>query len=181
MNSRTRLRKPFEWVLYACNWLGSMWIFVMMLVVVVDVMLRFFGAPISGSNEIIQASIVVVLYMQIAHTLKEGRVTRSTAVYDVICRKAPKLGRLLGSALNLCGAALLGAMAYLSWSKWLEALERNYFIGAHGVFTFPEWPIKLSIFLGCALMMIQFLLMAFDALFDGDGTANETLTEGSAL
>ena len=36
----------------------------------------------------------------------------------------------------------------------------NYFVGEEGLFTVPEWPIKLILVLGCAVTMLQFLKFA---------------------
>ena len=180
MGALSSLRSFFESVSYVCNWLGSMWIFVMMLIIVADVLFRYAGFPLSGPYEIVQASIVVILYLQIAHTLKEGRMTRSDAFYRGMRRSAPKFGALLGVIHCLAGAFFAGVICYLAWFKWVEAWERDYFIGAHGVFTFPEWPILFSIFFGSALLFIQFVLMVFDEVRPDkkDSTADNNALDG---
>ncbi|WP_265519272.1 TRAP transporter small permease subunit [Nitratireductor luteus] len=143
----------------------------MMIIVVVDVAFRYFNAPINGPTEIIQASIVVIVYLQIAHTLKEGRVTRSDAFFMGLRRRFPLVGSVTGALMHAAGAALMAVIAWLAWPKWLDAYDHGYFIGAHGVFTFPEWPIRFAIWFGCALLLVQFLIMAADEL--GLGAANE--------
>ncbi len=154
----------FEQMIYWANWLGSMWIFVMMLIVCFDIGMRFIGAPVSGPKEIIEASIVIILYMQLTHTLKSGRVTRSDAFYAAILKRRPGVGHLMGAAFALAGAGLMGAIMWEGWPKWIQSYEGGFFLGAPGVFTFPEWPVRLILFVGCGLMAIQFLLMMADQL-----------------
>ena len=76
---------------------ASGWIFVLMLLITLDIVLRFaFNAPLSGTTEIVEISIVTILYLQLAHTLKVGRVTRSDALFGAILRKWPAIGHLMG-------------------------------------------------------------------------------------
>ncbi len=145
--------------------LASVWIFVIMVLVTLDIILRFvFGAPLSGVTEIVQISIVIILFMQVTHALKVGRITRSDALFTKILERFPKFGNAMGAVFSLAGFALMGAIVLQGWPKWLQALDRGYFVGNTGVFTFPEWPQRLMIVIGCAAMAIQFLVMAIDHL-----------------
>jgi TRAP-type mannitol/chloroaromatic compound transport system permease small subunit len=164
MHILLRARLAFDRLIYWANWLGSMWIFCMMLIVVFDVAMRFAYSPVSGPKEIIEASIIIILYLQIAHTLKSGRITRSDAFYMRIVRSRPTVGHLLGAFFCLAGAGLMAAIMWEGWFKWIQSFEGGFYIGAVGVFAFPEWPVRLTLFVGCGLMGIQFLLMASDAI-----------------
>lgn len=157
------LRRLFGWVVLAFNAMASAWIFAIMLLVTLDIVLRFaFGGPISGVTEIVEISIVVVLFLQMTHALKVGRITRSDALYSVILRHVPVLGNLMGMAFNLAGVGLMVAIIAGGWPKWLQAYEGGHFVGNVGVFTFPEWPHRLILVIGCATMAIQFFLLALD-------------------
>jgi TRAP-type C4-dicarboxylate transport system permease small subunit len=48
------------------------------------------------------------------------------------------------------------------WPKWIQAYEGNFFVGNTGVFTFPEWPQRFILVIGCAMLAIQFALLALD-------------------
>jgi hypothetical protein len=39
----------------------------------------------------------------------------------------------------------------------IDAYQLDYFVGEEGLFTFPEWPIKLVIVLGCLVTLLQFV------------------------
>lgn len=157
------LRRLFGWVVLIFNAMASAWIFVIMLLITLDIILRFaFSGPISGVTEIVEISIVVVLFLQMTHALKVGRVTRSDALYTLLLRRVPLLGNTLGALFHLAGVGLMVAIIAGGWPKWLQAYEGGHFIGNVGVFTFPEWPQRLVLVIGCGAMSIQFFLLALD-------------------
>jgi len=157
------LRRLFDWIVIIANAAASAWIFVLMALITTDIVLRFvFGAPISGVTEIVEISIVIILYLQLTHTLKVGRMTRSDALYSTILRRYPAVGNIMGILFSAAGIGLMIAIIVGGWPKWLQAYEGGYFIGNTGVFTFPEWPQRLVLVVGCAMLAIQFALLALD-------------------
>jgi TRAP-type mannitol/chloroaromatic compound transport system permease small subunit len=157
------LRRVFDWIVVVANGAASGWIFVMMALITTDIVLRFvFGAPISGVTEIVEISIVIIVYLQLTHTLKVGRMTRSDALYSRILRRFPAVGNTMGIVFSLAGIGLMIAIIKGGWPKWIQAYEGGHFIGNTGVFTFPEWPQRLVLVIGCAMLAIQFALLALD-------------------
>jgi TRAP-type mannitol/chloroaromatic compound transport system permease small subunit len=157
------LRHGFDQVVLVSNAVASGWIFVLMLLITTDIVLRFvFNSPLSGTTEIVEISIVTILYLQLAHTLKVGRVTRSDALYGAILRKWPPIGNIMGILFHLAGVGLMVAIVYGGWPKWLQAYNGGHFIGNVGVFTFPEWPQRLVLVIGCTMLGIQFALAVVD-------------------
>jgi TRAP-type C4-dicarboxylate transport system permease small subunit len=155
----------FGMLVVASNALASAWIFVMMFIVVADIFMRFvFNAPIDGTTEIIQASIIAVLYLQLAFTLRSGRLTRSDAFYNRLMARRPRAGEALGLMFHAAGLAFMLAVIWPAWSRWLTAYRAGDFEGVPGVFTFPRWPAFFVLFVGCALMAIQFVLLMIDNL-----------------
>ncbi len=148
-------------IIFVSNCLASAWIFVMTLAIVADVTLRFlFNAPINGVTELVTMSVVVVLYLQLAHTLRSGYMTRSDAVLARLIAGRPRIGHGLNILFCCAGAALMGAIMMGAWPKWLKALHSDFYVGVVGVFTFPEWPRLLIVFIGCGLTGLQFLIIA---------------------
>jgi C4-dicarboxylate transporter, DctM subunit len=178
------LRRLFGWMVLLFNALASAWIFAIMLLVTLDIILRFaFGGPISGVTEIVEISIVVVLFLQMTHALKVGRITRSDALYSVILRRSPVFGNIMGALFNLAGVGLMVAIISGGWPKWIQAYEGGHFVGNVGVFTFPEWPQRLVLVIGCATMGMQFLLLALDnvrAIFGKPPLENERAVDVEA-
>ncbi|NNE82527.1 MAG: TRAP transporter small permease subunit [Alphaproteobacteria bacterium] len=157
------LRRLFDLIVVVANGAASGWIFVMMALITTDIFLRFvFGAPISGVTEIVEISIVIIVYLQLTHTLKVGRMTRSDALYSTILRRFPPVGHVMGIIFSLAGIGLMVAIVKGGWPKWIQAYEGGHFIGNAGVFTFPEWPQRLILVIGCSMLAIQFALMALD-------------------
>ena len=159
------LRRAFGRIVLVSNAVASGWIFVLMLLVTLDIILRFvFNSPLSGVTEIVEISIVTILYLQLAHTLKVGRITRSDALYGRILIKWPPLGNIMGILFHLAGAGLMVAIVIGGWPKWLQAYHGGHFVGNTGVFTFPEWPQRLALVAGCTMLGVQFFLLVIDNL-----------------
>jgi TRAP-type C4-dicarboxylate transport system permease small subunit len=157
------LRRGFGWIVLVSNAVASGWIFVLMALITVDIVLRFvFNSPLSGTTEIVEISIVTILYLQLAHTLKVGRITRSDALLGTILRKLPPVGHVMDLLFHLAGVGLMVAIVIPGWEKWQKAYDRGYFVGNEGVFTFPEWPQQLVLAIGCGMLAIQFSLAALD-------------------
>ena len=143
------------------NSLGSAWIFVMMLAIAADIAMRFlFNAPINGTTELVTMSVVAVLYLQLAYTLRSGSMTRSDAVLNRLVARYPRVGHGMSVVFYLAGAALMGAIVRGAWPKWIKSYELDFYVGVVGVFTFPDWPRLLVVFLGCTLTGLQFLVLA---------------------
>ena len=148
-------------VIFASNCLASVWIFVITLAIVADVTLRFlFNAPINGITELVTMSVVAVLYMQLAYTLRSGYMTRADAVIKRLYNVRPRLGHGLNTLFFCAGAMLMIAIMARAWPKWVTAYDAEFYVGVVGVFTFPEWPRLLIVFIGCGLTGLQFLMLA---------------------
>ncbi len=143
------------------NSLGSAWIFVMMLMISADIFMRFlFNAPINGTTELVTMSVVAVLYLQLAYTLRSGSMTRSDTVLNRLIANYPRFGHGMSVVFYLAGVALMGAIVKGAWPKWIKSYELDFYVGIVGVFTFPDWPRLFVVFLGCTLTGLQFLLLA---------------------
>jgi TRAP-type mannitol/chloroaromatic compound transport system permease small subunit len=148
----------------ASNCVGSACIFVVMLGLVADITARkLLNAPISGVTELVTMSVVALLYLQIAYTLRAGAMTRSDAVLGRLIQRRPVLGHLLGIVFSLAGAALMAAIMTKAWPKWVKAYENDFYVGVVGVFAFPDWPRLLIVFIGCGLTALQFLIFAAES------------------
>jgi TRAP-type mannitol/chloroaromatic compound transport system permease small subunit len=167
MRTLTMLDRALGVLVVTSNNIGSLWILGMTLAVVADVTGRYlFNAPINGTAEMVTISVVAVLYLQLAYTLRSGRMTRSDAFYTRLVARRPALGNALGLVFHLAGACLAAAIMIGAWPKWLAAWREGYYVGVIDVFTFPEWPLLSIIFLGCGLTGLQFVLLAVDNLLN---------------
>lgn len=154
------------------NAAGSVWIIALMVLVCADITMRsLFNAPIAGVPEMVSFSIVGIVFLQLAHTLRSGSLTRSDLLLTILARRAPGLRRVVLALFNLVGALML-AVALWHFLPSLEKAwtrpERN-FMGNPGFFQIPTWPLYALMAVGMAATVVQFLASAWSALRGGEG------------
>ena len=133
------------------NSIGSVCVSLLVLLVSADAAGRTlsftgFTAPIKGVIELVEVSIIVIVFTQLADTVRVGRLTRSDGFLTLMLRRYPTAGQILKLLIDCLAALfllliLIGAVPLLS-----ESYERGYFHGDEGVFTLPDWPGKAIIF-----------------------------------
>ena len=137
--------------------IGTVWVFVLLLIINLDIGGRaVFNHPIRGVPEIVALSIVALVFIQIAHTLAVGRLTRSDVFLAWLIRKSPRLGHALEGIFHVVGAGLFGIIFWASVPLFTKAWRINEYVGAEGDFKAPIWPVKLIILIGCLAALIQF-------------------------
>jgi len=143
------------------NMLGTVLILLLVVLINSDVVGRsLFGHPVSGVPEMVSLSIVAIVFLQIGQTVVVGRLTRSDALLTIIARKWPRVRQGMELVFNLMAAALLAILFSSSLSLFEKSWRKQTFIGSIGDFTAPVWPVKLLILVGCAVLVLQFLLSA---------------------
>ena len=92
----------FERWVFSLNGIGTLWIFLIMLLINTDVLLRFlFNAPIDGVTEIVEVSIAGIVFLQLADAIRAGRLTRSDGLFNKIKANKPVLGQWMDIFLSL--------------------------------------------------------------------------------
>lgn len=180
-------RKPsaplriFGGIVSGMNAAGSCWIVVLMLLINVEAIGRSaFNEPIIGVIEMIEISIIGIVFMQLADSLRRGVLTRSDGLFNQALQRRPAVAHVMGMFTYLLGAVfmaiiLLGSVPYLRES-WAE----DYYIGVQGMFTAPVWPVALIIVIAVTVTMIQFLLTFSEHVraFSGRKTADAPTPAG---
>jgi len=114
LKSRSALHTVSSWVSYV----GMATVIIMMLMVVVDVALRFFiGKPILGSVELASYMLSIIAFTAIPLVESEEMHVSIPLVFD---RFPQKVRLWINSLVNLIG---LGLLILLSWSSFLLAFE----------------------------------------------------------
>lgn len=151
--------RVLEVVLSNLNSIGSVWIFVLTLLINADAFGRkLFHSPIDGVNEIVELSIVGIVFLQLGDATRKGRLPRSDGLFNIIGRRWPNFGRFHGALFDFLGAVFMGLILYGSVPLFVEAYQSDFYVGVEGVFTAPVWPIKLIIVIGCSVTLLQFLV-----------------------
>ena len=153
----------FDLITSVMNSIGTAWVFVLLIIINLDIGGRaLFNHPIRGVPEIVSLSIVACVFLQIAHTLKVGRLTRSDIFLNWLDKKNPKLGYALKGFYHLVGAGLMVLLFNASLPLFNKAWRLDLYVGAEGDFMAPVWPVKLIILIGCVAAFIQFMLTALN-------------------
>lgn len=142
----------------ALNSLGTILIFGLMVLINLDVFSRFlFNAPIDGVTEMVELSIVAIVFLQLGDAVRSGRLTRSDGLFSRLLAAKPNLGHMLAAFYELCGAFFFSAILVGSYARLLEAWERGYYAGNEGLFVMPVWPVRLILVVGCVTVILVFL------------------------
>ncbi|MFP8833561.1 TRAP transporter small permease subunit [Hydrogenophaga sp. XSHU_21] len=155
----------FGYVVDALNGLGSIVIAMVMVLMCADVLLRnLLNQPIDGVAEMVAASIIVIVFLQLPSTLRHGRMSRADLFLDPFMLRRPRAGLRLRALFSVFGVFACAVIAYATWPLFQRAWTNSEFLGVEGVFTFPTWPMRLVVFTGAALAAIQYALMVWHDL-----------------
>jgi len=155
-------------LLSVMNSIGSGWIFVLMVMICVDATGRtFFAHPFHGVNEMVEMSIVGIVFMQLGDATRRGRLTRSDGFYNLMRAHAPGFWRYQATVFELLGIVFFVIILADAVPEMIDAYNLDYFVGEEGLFTFPEWPIKFVIVLGCLVTLLQFVRVFWRILRTG--------------
>ncbi len=142
------------------NAAGSCWIVVLMLLINVEAISRSaFNQPIIGVIEMIEISVIGIVFMQLADALRRGVLTRSDGLFNQVMRRKPAAGHVMAVVTYLSGALFMGLIIWGSVPFFIQAWEKDWYIGVEGMFTAPVWPIALIIVIGVAVTMVQFVIV----------------------
>jgi TRAP-type mannitol/chloroaromatic compound transport system permease small subunit len=150
---------PFGLFVDALNGLGSAIIIAIMVLVCADVVGRgLLNQPIDGVAELVALSIIAVLFLQLASTLRHGRMTRADLFIDGFRRRHPLPGGILEALFSLSGIAVCVIIVWASWPRFVASWTGNEFIGIQGQFTAPTWPVRVIVIIGAGLAAVQYAL-----------------------
>jgi TRAP-type mannitol/chloroaromatic compound transport system permease small subunit len=145
----------------AMNALGTLWILALMVLINLDVFGRnLLGAPVRGVTEMVSLSIVGIVFLQLADTLRTGRFTRADILLDRLKRTRPALCDGLHALFHLVGLALMLVILVASWEPLAQAVRIREYVGAIGDFQAPVWPVRLITLVGLAATALCFALLA---------------------
>lgn len=151
----------FDRLVQFLNGIGTLWILAILILINADVFGRnVLHAPINGVIEMIEISMIAIVFLQLADATRVGRLTRSDGFFGLIQRKWPKLGFAMGSFFDLLGALMMFFILYGTWPSLIEAWTLNDYIGNEGVFTAPKWPMIAILILGSFITLLLFIKLA---------------------
>ncbi len=157
--------RVFHGIVGGMNAAGSCWIVVLMLMINAEAIGRSaFNSPIIGVLELIQISIVGIVFLQLADSLRRGVLTRSDGLFNTVMARRPAIGHLMGLITYVLGAVFMLLILMGSFPLLVEAWEEDHYIGVEGMFTAPMWPIGVVVNIAVLVTTVQFLIFAYDHL-----------------
>lgn len=176
---------PFEMLLSVLNSIGTLWIFALMVVISLDVIGRTaFNSPLPGVLELVRLSIVGIVFIQLGHTLRAGRITRADNLIRILQRRHPRLGYGMQALFELAGTGIFVVLFQASLPLFLRSWASGEYAGIEGYITYPVWPVRLIILIGSAGAGIQFLLFAWRdlvAAWSGRAPPEDTAEHAESL
>ena len=154
------------------NVVGTTLILLMVVAVNADVLGRnLFNHPIPGVLEFIGWSIVAIVFLQMANTLREGRHINNDILISMISRSHPRLVAGLFAAFDLIGAALMTMIVIYIWPLMMLNYREGFYAGTAGVVEIPIWPFMASVVIGAAATAMQFFVHGLHDLRRAGGMA----------
>ncbi|ADZ70899.1 TRAP transporter small permease subunit [Polymorphum gilvum] len=141
--------------------LGTLMIGVLMAIICADVVARnLMGASLPLVSELGALTLVMIVYLQLATTVRHDRLARTELFFTGFRERLPRAGAVLACLFDLTGAVALAAIAWSTVGIIERDLSSGQFIGVTGVMTLPTWPFRALIILGMSVSAVQFLVMA---------------------
>ncbi len=160
----------------ASNAIGTLVVLALVVVVNYDVVARgVFHKPFHGAVELVQFSMVLIVFLQLPDVVRVNRLTRSDGFLAIAGHRWPRLFIWIDRLINAIALVLMILIAVAIWPEFLEMWQTQDFFGVPGVFTAPWWPIKLVIFLSAVLCSLLFLakLLIPESPTDEDDITND--------
>lgn len=159
------LLRIYEATLVGMNLFASFMVAALMLLITGDVCSRLIlGIPFFGVPEIVKLSLVAMLWLQTAYTLRQRNHLRST----LILQRLPPAGQRAVLLVNCAsGAAMMALIAYYGADELMRAWRIGAFEGEEPV-RVPVWPIWATVVVGAALSCLEYHLQAIRAIWAPD-------------
>ncbi len=149
----------FYRALAVLNMIGALLVIGLLILINADSLGRtLFSAPILGVIEIVELSLVAIVFLALGDAIRAGRLTRSEGLLTLLRDRAPRVSQALRIIFDLVAAAFFGLIVVGGVPRAIESYERGEFKGTAQVFTVPEWPVKLIIVIGAIAGIMAFLV-----------------------
>ena len=94
------------------NAIGTLWIMALMALICADVVARsFYDRPLPRVPEFVGYSIVAIVFLQMANTLRRRKLTRADAFIDHLMEHRPAAAGIYNALFHLLGALVFGLIA----------------------------------------------------------------------
>lgn len=180
-NVISALSKVADSIAITANVVGTLMVLALVAIVNYDVFMRgVFNAPFMGTVEVVQFSLVMVVFLQLPDVVRVNRLTRSDGFLLVMGDRKPWVAAAIRKIVDAISSMFMLVIAIAVWPEFHEMWLSNDFFGVPGVFTAPWWPIHLIIFLSACLCSIMFALKLTPQHLSETGCVPSEGKEGAA-
>lgn len=156
MSTFERFYRAYGALLHGFGVVSEVATFAMMVMVIANIAGRYlFNHPVTGTLEITESLLVVIIFLSVAMTQYDGGHIRVTILTRRMPRKWAKAATVFAMVL---GAAFFAWCAYAAWRFAMQSWSFNEH--ERGTIDFPLYPMKFVVFAGIAMLAFQFLLDA---------------------
>lgn len=149
------------WISQVANAIGTLVVLGLVLIVNFDVVARgIFHAPFRGAVEVVQFSMVLIVFLQLPDVVRVNRLTRSDGLLAVLGDRHPRLANSMARTIDLISAVFMGLIVLTVWPDFIENWESADYFGTPGIFTAPWWPVKLVILMSAGLCCLLWFAKA---------------------
>ncbi len=146
MNGPVRLARAIHLV-------SAFWTLGLAILIFLDVTGRgVLNAPIPGTKEIIQNSVVAITFLQLPLAIYSGSMLRTSILADAVPSVVRRLLRTFGALLGLI---LFIGLIWSTWASFWDAYRIGEYEG-EGALRVPTWPVR-----GTVLVMSAFGFWAY--------------------
>lgn len=144
--------------------LGGIGTMGLMAIITADVVGRgMFAAPFPATAEIVAASIVAIVFLQLPEAAASGRMIRSDMLLGRIAARSARAGAALDAVHNAVAVVVLGVMLRYVGPEILAAIEDRETVGLYGILLLPRWPFLICVLTGIVLTLLQFIRLTVAA------------------
>ena len=153
------MRKLIDGIAVSANAVGTLVVLVLVIIVNYDAIARsFFNSPFLGAVEVVQFSMVLIVFLQLPDVVRVGRLTRSDGLLGIVRRRNAFAGNLMSRAIDIYSLTFMAIIAIAIWPEFVGRWESQDFFGIPGVFTAPWWPVKLVIVRSASLCALHLIV-----------------------
>lgn len=161
----TALERVWHRLVEAFAATGTVMIGILMVIICADIVARnSMGASLPLISEGGALLVVTLVALQLAATVRAGRLARTEVFIVPFSARFPRAGALLNGIFDLVGAVVLGTIAWASIRVVEKDVSAGEFIGITGMATLPTWPFRVLILAGFAVAAIEFAVRILSAL-----------------
>ena len=176
--------KAVEKITYATMIIGAVSLFILMVMITIYIIARkTIGAGNFDATELSGYLMIIVVFLSLAYTFREGGLLRVELIYD---RFSPKLKKIVDIILGLLGLSYCYILTkysfYLVYTSYINGTRSD---STYQIFLcYPQTVITIGAIV-LTLTMIEFVVNRFIVLFGGQGKnmvgESKSLDEGGVF